>query len=74
MNEHTQEEMELFIDWEEYERESNMRILNECIMWDGEYNPFYLRTNEQKYSLYKPPINPYNKGVNKAKESNEFHE
>ena len=46
ITQHTQEEMEGFIDWEQYERESNMRILNECMMWDGEYNPFYLRTNE----------------------------
>ncbi len=46
ITEHTQEEMESFIQYEQGERESNTRILNECIMWDGEYNPFYLRTNE----------------------------
>ena len=45
MKEHTREEMEGFIDWEQYERESNTRILNEWIMWGGEDNPFWLRTN-----------------------------
>ena len=49
--EFTQEEMESFIGWEQYERESNTRILNEWIMWEGEDNPFYLRTNGYKCSL-----------------------